>query len=186
MSWEVPDRIEDHYPEGSCPCGRDLADAADLGVARSFQQEEIPAAPAERVQHDLHEGHCACGRTHVAARPAGVPDSSLSIGPRLRALTVYLVIFQHVPVERCRQLITDVTGAVVSDGFIHSCLAKAASLAADVVALIRALITAAPARRVRRDHAAVRPGRREEIRARRVHRAVFGILARRPEPGGDG
>jgi hypothetical protein len=69
---------------------------------------------------------------------------SLSIGPRLRALTVYLVIFQYVPVERCRQLITDVTGAVVSDGFIHSCLAKAASLAADVVALIRALITAAP------------------------------------------
>ena len=32
----------------------------------------------------------------------------------------------------------------MSDGFVHSCLAKAASLAADVVALIRALITAAP------------------------------------------
>ena len=39
-------------------------------------------------------------------------------------------------------LIADVTGAVVSEGFIHSCLARAASLAADVVALIRALITA--------------------------------------------
>jgi hypothetical protein len=73
-----------------------------------------------------------------------VPDSALSIGPRLRALAVYLVVFQHVPVERCRQLIADVTGAVVSDGFIHSCLAKAASLATEVVALIRALITAAP------------------------------------------
>jgi hypothetical protein len=46
-------------------------------------------------------------------------------------------------VERCRQLIADVTGAVVSDGFIHSCLARAVSLAADVVALIRTLITAA-------------------------------------------
>jgi Transposase IS66 family len=60
------------------------------------------------------------------------------------ALAVYLVVFQHVPVERCRRLISDVTGAVVSDVFIHSCLAKAASLAADVVALIRTLITAAP------------------------------------------
>ena len=78
------------------------------------------------------------------ARPAGVPDSALSAGPRLRALAVYLVVFQHVPVERCRLLIADVTGAAVSDGFIHSCLARAASLAADVVALIRALITAAP------------------------------------------
>jgi len=85
MTWKVPDRTEDHHPEGACSCGRDLADAADLGVARSYQQEEIPLAPAERVQHDLHEARCACGRTHVAARPAGVPDSALSIGPRLRA-----------------------------------------------------------------------------------------------------
>jgi transposase len=142
MTWKVPDRTEEHYPQGACSCGMDLADAEDLGVARSFQQEEIPAAAAERVQHDLHKVRCACGRPHVAARPAGVPDSALSIGPRLRALAVYLVVYQHVPVERCRQLIADVTGAAVSDGFIHSCLAKAASLAADVVALIRALITA--------------------------------------------
>ncbi|HTQ90631.1 MAG TPA: transposase, partial [Streptosporangiaceae bacterium] len=143
MRWEVPDRTEDHYPQGGCACGRDLADAADLGVTRSYQQEEVPAAPAERVQHDLHEVRCACGRPRVAGRPAGVPDSALSVGPRLRALAVYLVVFQHVPVERCQQLITDVAGAAVSAGFVHSCLAKAASLAADVVRLIRTLITAA-------------------------------------------
>ncbi|MGI8445755.1 MAG: IS66 family transposase [Streptosporangiaceae bacterium] len=143
MRWEVPDRTEDHYPHGGCACGRDLADAADLGVARSYQQEEIPAAPAERVQHDLHKTKCACGRPHIAGRPAGVPDSALSIGPRLRALAVYLVVFQHVPVERCQQLIADVTGAAVSAGFVHSCLRRAASLAAEVVRLIRTLITAA-------------------------------------------
>jgi transposase len=143
MRWEDPDRTEDHYPEGACGCGRDLADAADPGVARSYQQEEIPAAPAERVQHDLHETRCACGREHVAARPPGVPDAALPIGPRLRALAVCLVVFQHVPVGRCRQLISDVAGAGVSAGFIHSCLARAAHLAADVVRLIRTLITAA-------------------------------------------
>jgi transposase len=143
MRWEVPDRAEDHYPQGQCSCGRDLAEAADLGIARSYQQEEIPAAPAERVQHDLHKAECACGRVHAAARPAGVPDSALSIGPRLRALAVYLVVFQHVPVERCRQLIADVTGAAVSAGFIHSCLRQAARLAEEVVRLIRTLITAA-------------------------------------------
>ena len=94
------------------------------------------------MQHDLHEVRCACGLAHAAPRPAGVPDSALSVGPRLRALAVYLVVFQHVPVERCRLLIADVTGALVSDGFVHSCLAKAAPLAKDVVALIRVLITA--------------------------------------------
>ena len=143
MRWEVPDRAEDHYPRGACACGRDLTQAADLGVARSYQQEEIPASAAERVQHDLHQALCACGREHVAPRPPGVPDAPLSIGPRLRALAVYLVVFQHVPVERCRDLIADVAGTAVSTGFIHSCLRTAADLAAGVARLIRTLITAA-------------------------------------------
>jgi len=67
----------------------------------------------------------------------------VSIGPNLRALAVYLVVFQHVPIERCARLIADVTGAEVSAGFFHSCLAKAAEVVADVVKLIKALITAA-------------------------------------------
>src|ERR1019366_962589 len=51
MRWEDPDRTEDHYPQGACECGADLSQAADLGVARSYQQEEIPAPQPERVQH---------------------------------------------------------------------------------------------------------------------------------------
>ena len=144
MRWERPDRTEDHYPAGGCSCGRSLAGAVDLGVSRSFQQEEVPAAAAERIQHDLHRVRCACGKKHAAPRPAGVPASALSVGPRLRALCVYLVVFQHVPVDRCRQLIADVAGAAVSDGFVHSCLRQAARLAGGTVALIRTLITASP------------------------------------------
>jgi transposase len=72
-----------------------------------------------------------------------VPDSAVSIGPNLRALAVYLVVFQHVPVQRCARLIADVTGAHVSEGFIHSCLARAAELVADVIKLIKTLVTAA-------------------------------------------
>src|SRR5271166_5685472 len=143
MSWAEPDDTRDYYPDGACACGADLAGAADLGVARSFQQLEIPEPSAQRIQHDLHETVCGCGRHHVAARPAGVPDSPVSTGPNLRALAVYLIVFQHVPVERCRELICDAAGAQVSAGFIHSCLRKAAELAADVVKLIASLITAA-------------------------------------------
>ena len=106
MCWAEPDDTRDHYPEGACACGADLAGAADLGVARSFQQLEVPEPSAQRIQHDLHETVCGCGRHHVAARPPGVPDSPVSIGPNLRALAVYLLVFQHVPVERCRELIS--------------------------------------------------------------------------------
>ena len=38
----------------------------------------------------------------------------MSIGPNLRALVVYLLVFQHVPMERCRQQIADVSGAQVA------------------------------------------------------------------------
>jgi transposase len=48
-----------------------------------------------------------------------------------------------VPAERCARLIADVTGAEVSAGFVHSCLARAAAVVADVVKLIKTLITAA-------------------------------------------
>ena len=145
MTWAEPDGTRDWYPSGTCECGADLADARDAGVARSCQQMEIPEPSAQRIQHDLHRGVCGCGREYIADRPPGVPDAPLSIGPQLRALAVYLVVYQHVPVERCRELIADAAGARISDGFIHSCLRKAADLLAGVIKLIKTLITAAHA-----------------------------------------
>lgn len=145
MRWREPDETLDHFPEGACGCGRDLADAADLGVARSYQQEDVPEpAPSRRYQHDLHKARCAGGEVHVAPRPDGVPGAPLSVGPRLSAMAVYLSVFQHVPVERAQQLISDLTGGAVSAGFVHSTLAKAAGLVKDSVALIRTLIAASP------------------------------------------
>jgi transposase len=145
MRWAKPDEVVDHFPEGPCTCGLDLAGAADLGVARSCQQEDVPEPrPSVRYQHDLHRARCACGKVLVAARPAGVPDASLPVGPRLSAMAVYLSVFQHVPVERAQVLISGLTGGVLSAGFVHSCLGKAAGLVTDAVRLIRSLIAAAP------------------------------------------
>jgi transposase len=77
MSWAEPDVVLDHRPAGACDgCGADLAQAADLGVARSYQQLEVPLLTARRVQHDLHRARCGCGRVHIAARPEGVPGSA--------------------------------------------------------------------------------------------------------------
>jgi hypothetical protein len=86
MRWRKADEVVGHFPQGDCACGADLADAADLGVARSYQQEDVPEPqPSRRYQHDLHKARCGCGRVHVALRPAGVPDAPLSVGPRLSA-----------------------------------------------------------------------------------------------------
>jgi hypothetical protein len=145
MRMREPDETLDHYPAGACECGLDLAEAADLGVARSCQQEDIPEPqPSRRYQHNLHKARCACGKVHIAPRPDGVPDAPLSVGPRLSAMAVYLSVFQHVPVERAQLLISDLAGGAVSAGFVHSCLARAAGLVKDSVALIRTLIAACP------------------------------------------
>jgi hypothetical protein len=102
MAWAEPDEVIVHRPAGACDgCGADLAGAADLGLAQSFQQLEIPLITARRIQHDLYQARCGCGRASVAERPRGVPDSAVSIGPDLRALAVYLIVCQHVPVHRC-------------------------------------------------------------------------------------
>ena len=143
LAWrETPDERVAHYPSGACGCGADLAEAADEGIARSHQVHEVPLTTATVVQHDLHRSRCACGRAHVGARPGDVADAPISYGPNLRALVVYLLVFQHVPVERCAQLVADVTGAKPSTGFVHGMLARAAEAVKDVVALIKTLITA--------------------------------------------
>ena len=72
LAWsQDPDDTVPHFPEGECACGADLASAADLGVAASHQQVDIPLAAATVTQHDLHEVACACGRVRRAPAPAG-------------------------------------------------------------------------------------------------------------------
>jgi hypothetical protein len=144
LAWSAdPDRVLPHYPGGSCGCGTDLGEATDEGVARSHQVHDVPLVTRTITQHDLHRVRCGCGRVHVGARPEDVQASPVSYGPSLRALVVYLVVFQHVPVQRCARLVADLTGARPSTGFIHGMLTRTAEALTDVIALIKTLITAA-------------------------------------------
>jgi hypothetical protein len=56
-------------------------------------------------------------------------------------LAVYLLVYQHVPVERTAELISDLTGAEVSTGWVAAQLPKAASRVAGSLRLIRALLS---------------------------------------------
>jgi uncharacterized coiled-coil protein SlyX len=149
LAWSVADEVVAHYPYGACGgCGDDLSAAVDEGVAGSDQVHDVPLTTRTVVQHDRHRVRCGCGLAHVAQRPpqvatAGRGGGSVSYGPNLRALVVYLVIFQHVPIERAARLVADLTGATPSTGFIHAMLARAAEAVRDVVALIKTLISAA-------------------------------------------
>src|SRR3954452_9175923 len=137
-----PDEIVDHVPAACGGCGADLAGASAVGMVRR-QVHDIPAIAPVVVEHRLHRRCCTCGATTTAAAPAGVGAAAV-YGPNLRALAVYLLVFQHIPVARTAQLIADVTGARPSTGWISSVLSTVADVLVDVEKLIKSLIVAAP------------------------------------------
>ena len=137
-----PNEVVDHLPAACGGCGGDLTDARPAGVV-CRQVHDIPAViEREVVEHRLHRRRCGCGAVTTAAAPAGV-GAPVVYGPNLRALAVYLLVFQHVPVARTAQLIADLTGVRPSTGWISSVLATVADVLVDVEKLIKSLIVLA-------------------------------------------
>jgi transposase len=145
MPWvAIPDETVPHRPAGRCGCGADLAAAHDVGVERSHQVHDLPEVRVRVRQHDVYRVRCGCGVEHLGALPDEVSAAPSSYGPNLKALVVYLLIYQHVPVQRCVRLIADLTGGGgPSEGFVHGMLTRCAQAVAEVVAAIRTLITLA-------------------------------------------
>jgi transposase len=144
LAWsDSPDRQLDRFPLGACGCGANLAAAADLGVVDRYQQVEIPLVTATCVQYDQHAVQCGCGTVHTAARPKGAGSGRVEYGPRLKAFAVYLMVVHFIPVARCRDILTALTGAEPSIGFVHALLRRVAQLLAATDKVIRTLITLA-------------------------------------------
>ena len=176
LAWRAdPDQVIPHYPAGACECGADLSAAADLGVAASHQQVEVPLALARVIQHDLHAVACACERVHRAAPPPGSgAPGTVTYGPQLQAWCVYLMVAHAVPVHRCAELIGALTGAEPSPGFVHGMLRRAASAVAGPNALIRALIILSDV--VCADETPIRAGPGPKSRKRYLLVACTGLL----------
>ena len=136
---EVPDQVEDHLPARCAGCGAAPVLQGSVGYTRR-QVRDIPLVTVTVTEHRAHRCRCVCGTVTAAVMPDLVAGSPCSYGPNLRALAVYLLVFQHVPVERTAQLIADVTGAEVSTGWVAGLLEQAAALVGDSVRLIRALL----------------------------------------------
>jgi transposase len=136
-----PDEVIDHLPVACEGCSSDLTDAIAVGVVRR-QVHDIPTITPVVVEHRLHRRRCGCGATTTAPAPAGV-SAAACYGPNLRALVVYLLVFQHIPVARTRALISDLTGARPSTGWISSVLPTVAEVLVDVEKLIKSLIVLA-------------------------------------------
>jgi hypothetical protein len=145
LAWsENPDEKKPLFPQGACSCGRDLADAGDLGIVASHQVIDTPVVTAKVTQYDGHAVACGCGQVHAAPPPAGAGGAgTVAYGPNVQAWAVFLLVMHHVPVERCADVIGALTGTRPSDGFVHALLARAAKAVRGVNMLIRALVITA-------------------------------------------
>jgi len=118
-----PDVVVRHQPPCCRGCGADLADAEVTGESRR-QVHDIPSPRLEVTEHVAETRRCGCGATTTAVFPTEAAGPACW-GPRVRAMCVYLLIYQHVPAARTAELLAAM-GAAVSVGFVAAQPARSA------------------------------------------------------------
>ncbi|WP_427017488.1 DUF6444 domain-containing protein [Pseudarthrobacter sp. P1] len=121
----APDEVLIHVPAVCGVCGESLA-GAPVASSESRQVFDLPPITVWITEHRIRHLRCSCGHVTMADVPAGV-GAPAQYGPRVRALGVYLLTVQHLPLKRTAELISDLVGAPVSQGSLVSWQAEAAA-----------------------------------------------------------
>lgn len=138
----VPDRKVTHRPDSCTGCGCGLGDAEVVGRERR-QVFDLPPIKIEVTEHETIKVRCRCGTLNQGAFP---PEATAPAcwGPGVRALGLYLTHRQHIPLERCAELLSDVLGAPVSTGFLAGLGPQAARRLEGFLARIKRLLGEQP------------------------------------------
>jgi len=137
-----PDVTMLHRPEACADCGASLGDAEVVG-SESRQVFDIPKPTPFVTEHQVERRRCGCGCVTAAAFP---PEATAPAcyGPRLRALAVYMLCRQHLPVERCAELVSDVVGVSVSTGWLSGLMSEAGGALVPFVNHVTELLRTSP------------------------------------------
>jgi transposase len=123
---EDPDVTLVHPVERCDGCGGDLS-GQPIVESQSRQVFDLPEVPRLRcVEHWIQKRFCACcGELRASSFPAEA-RAPVSYGPRIRAMGIYLVSYQHLPYVRAAEILSDWTGAEVSVGSLQAFVAEGA------------------------------------------------------------
>jgi transposase len=122
----LPDAVVTHEPGACAGCGAELvAGSSPTGVVRR-QVFDIPTIAVRVVEHRLVSRRCSCGVVTAAAGPAGV-SAPVQYGPHAAAIAVYLVLGQHLPVERTAGLLAELFGTPMATGTVAAWTHRAAA-----------------------------------------------------------
>ena len=135
-----PDFTELHVPDACGRCGESLEDAEVAG-RESRQVFDLPTRRLEVTEHTSQSLRCGCG--HVTKAPFPLEARApASYGPRVRAVGLYLMAGQHIPVARAAALLAQVCGAPVSTGFLAGLAAEAADGLGEFRDALRSILVA--------------------------------------------
>jgi transposase len=122
---EDPNRTILHSVERCECCGRDLSEAP-IVESQSRQVFDLPEMPQlECVEHWIQKRRCECDHLTCSSFPEGV-TAPTCYGPRIRALGIYLVSYQHLPYERAAEILSDWARVPISVGTLQAFVAQGA------------------------------------------------------------
>src|SRR3954469_4141795 len=130
------DEVVGHEPGACAGCGSRLpAEDSPTRIVRR-QVFDIPKITVRVVLHQPVARRCPCGTVTQAAGPAGV-TAPVSYGPSAAAIAVYLVLGQHLPVERTAGLLAELFGTPMAVGTVAAWTSRAAAGLAPFTAAAR-------------------------------------------------
>ena len=153
-----PDEVVEHRP-AHCPrCQTPLADAEVVLRERRQVHELPPGVRLPITEHQALHVRCpVCAQVSVGAFPAEAP-SRAQYGAQIRAVAVYLVEQQHLPLGRVQQLLSDLWQMRLGRGTLVRWIAQAARVLEPVEQHIKDALICAPA--LHHDETGVRRGGR--------------------------
>jgi transposase len=140
----VPDAVVEHRPAVCAGCHRELPHDALVVLRERRQVRDLPPIRLVVTEHQALRLRCpACQAVTASAFPPEAP-SRAQYGPRLRALAVYLVQAQFVPLGRVQQLVADLAGIRLGRGTLVSWLQQAARTLEPVEQQLKATLQRVP------------------------------------------
>ena len=109
---ETPDAILFHPVEGICECGRDLSKQPILRVERR-QVIDLPVKLKEVTEHQIEFRQCECGQVYCGRE---MDSSPVKYGSKIKALTVYMNNYAHLPYDRLQEFYHDCFDINIADG----------------------------------------------------------------------
>ena len=133
---DSPDHTLVHSPTSCTGCGASLEGVCATGRERR-QVHDLPPLFVEITEHQSEQKGCpACGLQNRGAFPQEVV-ASVQYGPRLKALSIYLLDYQLLPYKRIATFFADVFGTRLSSGMLFEAQQRASTRLQPVIEKIR-------------------------------------------------